>query len=143
MNKLLSIAKYEYKVQIKRVAGFGVLLLIFISAMMDSMPIASNMVRVEFLYDIHYYVRRIFSFDGLLLLFGIMFLVSGRLIVDRKTGCRDLFIAAPIKKGSYIGGKLLGNFLYALTLMYRRTASRRAHSTWRCPRPRSCSTRRA
>lgn len=118
MNNLLSIAKYEYKVQIKRVVGFGVLLLIFISAMMDSMPIASNMVRVEFLYDIHYYVHRVFSFDGLLLLFGIMFLVSGRLIVDRKTGCRDLFIAAPIKKGSYIGGKLLGNFLYALTLMY-------------------------
>lgn len=47
-----------------------------------------------------------------------MFLIAGRLVGDRKTGCRDLFMTAPIRKISYIGGKLIGNFLYALSLMY-------------------------
>ena len=37
---------------------------------------------------------------------------------DRKTHRRDLFMAAPIRKSSYIGGKFIGNFLFALTLMY-------------------------
>lgn len=118
MNKLLSISKYEYKIQIKRIAGWILLLAVFISSMMDCLPTAANMARIEFLSDIHYYVRRVFSFDGLILLFGMMFLMAGRLVSDRKTGCRDLYMATPIGKESYIGGKLLGNFLYALTLMY-------------------------
>ena len=118
MNELISISKYEYKIQIKRPVGWVVLLAVFIFAMLDCLPTTANMSRIEFLYDIHYYVRRIFSFAGLILLFAIMFLVAGRLVGDRKTGSRDLFMAAPIKKSSYIGGKLLGNLLYALTLMY-------------------------
>ena len=118
MNKMFAVSKYEYKMQIKRIAGWLVLLFVLVSAMMDSLPTADNMKRIEFLYDIHYYVRRIFSFDGLILLFALMFLMAGRLVGDRKTGRRDLFMAAPIGKESYIGGKLLGNFLYALSLMY-------------------------
>lgn len=118
MSKMLSIAKYEYKMQIKRVAGWIVLLFVLVSSMMDCLPVASNLARIEFLGDIHYYVRRVFSFDGLLLLFGILFLTAGRMLDDRKTHRRDLFMAAPIRKSSYIGGKFIGNFLFAITLMY-------------------------
>lgn len=118
MSKMLSIAKYEYKMQIKRIAGWIVLLFVLVSSMMDCLPVASNLARIEFLGDIHYYVRRVFSFDGLLLLFGIFFLTAGRMVDDRKTQRRDLFMTAPIQKSSYIGGKFVGNFLFALTLMY-------------------------
>lgn len=118
MSKMLSIAKYEYRMQVKRIAGWIVLLFVLASSMMDCLPVASNMARIEFLGDIHYYVRRVFSFDGLILLFGIFFLTAGRMVDDRKTRRRDLFMAAPIRKGSYIGGKFIGNFLFALTLMY-------------------------
>lgn len=118
MYKFAIISKYEYKMQIKRIAGWIVLLFVILSAMMDCLPTLSNIARVEFLQDIHYYVRRVFSFDGLILLFGVMFLTSSRLVSDRKTGRRDLFMTAPLGKISYIGGKLFGNFLYALTLMY-------------------------
>ena len=118
MNRMFAVSKYEYKMQIKRIAGWLVLLFVLVSAMMDSLPTTENLKRIEFLYDIHYYVRRVFSFDGLILLFALMFLMAGRLVSDRKTGRRDLFMAAPIGKGSYIGGKLMGNFLYALSLMY-------------------------
>lgn len=118
MNKMLAVTKYEYKMQIKRTASWIVLLFIAAAAMMDCLPIASNLARLEFLSDIRYYVRRVFSFDGLLLLFGILFLTAGCLVDDRKSGRRDLFMAAPIGKVSYIVGKLLGNFAFALTLMY-------------------------
>ena len=118
MSSLLSIAKFEYKMQIRRIAGWLVLLFVLISSMMDCLPTTANIARIEFLGDIHYYVRRVFSFDGLILLFGILFLTAGRLIDDRKSHRRDLFMAAPVRKASYIGGKLLGNFLFVLTLMY-------------------------
>lgn len=118
MSRLLSIAKFEYKMQIRRIAGWLVLLFVLVSSMMDCLPTAANIVRIEFLEDVHYYVHRIFSFDGLILLFGILFLTAGCLIDDRKSHRRDLFMAAPIRKVSYIGGKLLGNFLFAVTLMY-------------------------
>lgn len=118
MNSLFSISKYEYKMQIKRISGWLILLAVVASAMADCLPTISNMARLEFLSDVHYYVRRVFSFDGLILLFGLMFLMAGRLVGDRNTGCRDLYMVTPIEKGSYIGGKFLGNFLYTLTLMY-------------------------
>ena len=118
MNKLVSIIKYEYKMQIKRIAGWIVLLFVLVSSMMDCLPTASNLARIEFLGDIQYYVRRIFSFDGLILLFGILFLTAGRLVDDRTSYRRDLFMTSPIGKASYIAGKLLGNLLFALTLMY-------------------------
>lgn len=117
MRKLLCVAKYEYKMQTKRIAGWIVLLFVTVSALTDCLPTAANLARVEFLGDIRYYVRRVFSFDGLILLFGILFLTAGRLVDDRKSGRRNLFMAAPIGKGSYLLGKLIGNFLFALTLM--------------------------
>ena len=118
MSKMLSITKYEYKMQLKHIAGWIVLLFVLVSSMMDCLPVAANLSRIEFLGDIHYYVRRVFSFDGLILLFGILFLTAGRMVDDRKNHRRDLFMTTPIGKASYIGGKFLGNFLFALTLMY-------------------------
>ena len=118
MRKLLSVTKYEYQMQIKRIAPWIVLLFVLVSAMMDCLPTSANMARIEFLGDIRYYVRRVFSFDGLILLFGIMFLTAGRLADDRRKHRRELFMAAPIGKISYIGGKLLAGYLFALTLMY-------------------------
>lgn len=84
MNKVFSISKYEYKMQIKRVSGWLVLLFVVIATMMDCLPTTNNMKRIEFLYDVHYYVRRVFAFDGLILLFALMFLMADRLVSDAK-----------------------------------------------------------
>lgn len=56
MRKMLSITKHEYKMQIKRIAGRIVLLFVLVSSMMDCLPVAANLSRIEFLGDIHYYV---------------------------------------------------------------------------------------
>lgn len=118
MSNFFTIAKYEYKMQIKRIAGWIVLLFVLVSAMAECLPTDANLKRLEFLVDIRYYVRRVFAFDGLLLLFGILFLTAGGLVEDRKSRRRDLFMVVPLEKASYIGGKLLGNILFSLTLMY-------------------------
>ena len=49
MSKLLSVTKYEYKMQIKRIAGWIVLVFVAASAMMDCLSVVSNLARVEFL----------------------------------------------------------------------------------------------
>ena len=118
MSKMLAITRYEYKMQIKRIAPWVFLIFVAVASMMDCLPIASNHARLEFLWNIKYYVWRVFAFDGLILLFGTLFLTAGCLVDDRKSRRRDLFMAAPVGKASYIAGKLLGNFLFALTLMY-------------------------
>lgn len=118
MSAFLSITKYEYKMQIKRIAGWLTLFIIFIVSMADCLPVESNLARLEFLGDIKYYVRRVFSFYGLILLFAVFFLTAGCLAEDKKSHRRDLFMVMPIRKASYIGGKLLGNLFFALTLMY-------------------------
>ena len=89
-----------------------------VTAFLDCLPTAANMARVEFLGEIHYYVKRVFAFDGLILLFGLMFLMAGRLVDDRKTRVKDLLMAAPVHKKAYVGGKLLGNLCYTLTMMF-------------------------
>lgn len=118
MSNLFSIAKYEYKMQIKNLASYGILLFAIITAFMDNLPTLQNTSRLEFITDVHYFVRRIFSFDGLILLFGVMFIISNRLIIDKKRGIKEIFMSLPIKKSDYIGGKFLGNFFYTITLMY-------------------------
>ena len=35
MNRMFAVSKYEYKMQIKRIAGWLVLLFVLVSAMMD------------------------------------------------------------------------------------------------------------
>ena len=54
MSKLAAVAKYEYKMQISRPAGWGVLLFSTVTAFLDCLPTAANMARVEFLGEIHY-----------------------------------------------------------------------------------------
>ncbi|MCM1190564.1 MAG: hypothetical protein NC541_14880 [bacterium] len=118
MSKAAVITKYEYKMQIGRIAAWIVWLFVASVSMADCLPTASNRARLEFLGDIRYFVWRVFSIDGLILLFGILFLTAGRLTEDQKSGRRDLFMAAPVGKMSYLAGKLSGNILFALTLMY-------------------------
>lgn len=117
MRKMFSILKYEYKMQMQRIATWGVLIAVTIITLLDSFPSASNLARLEFLSQPSYFVYRAMSLDGLILVFGLMFLISNRFRVDNVTGIKSLFMAAPIKKGQYIGGKLLAGFLYTLTIV--------------------------
>lgn len=117
MRKVLAILHYEYKMQMSRMAAWSILFVAIGIALVDAFPSGSNIARLEFLVKPAYFISRIYSKNGLLLIFGIMFLLSSRLPIDKKMGVKSLFMVASLKKGEYVLGKLLGNFLYAITMM--------------------------
>lgn len=115
MRNILSILKYELKMQLKNV-GFWVVLAFAVAATLwDNFPSEANISRLNFLTDQGYVVSRLLAHEGVLLLFGIMFLLSDRIRGDKKRGTIELFMASPLSKAQYIWGKFLGN--YAITLL--------------------------
>lgn len=117
MNKSMAIVHYEYKMQMKRAGTWAILFITSVISMLDDYPSAGNLARLEFLNDPAYFVHRTMKFNGLILIFGLMFLLSGRVPFDRKTGVKALMMASPLGKGQYISGKLLGGFLYTFTML--------------------------
>lgn len=116
MGKIMSIIRYEYKMQIIRFAAWGVLLAVTGIALLDNFPSTTNLARLEFLNQPAYFVYRTMSQDGLILAFGLLFLLSNRFPSDIKTGVKSVIMASPVNKGEYIFGKLLGGFLYTFTM---------------------------
>lgn len=117
MGKLLSIIKYEVSMQTRRTAVWGVLLAATAINLIDGIPSAANLARLEFLTQPDYFICRTMSLCGLILVYGLMILQSNRIDIDSKTGVKSLFMAAPMSKAQYIGGKLAGSFLTALTII--------------------------
>ncbi|HIS92840.1 MAG TPA: hypothetical protein IAA84_07505 [Candidatus Alectryocaccomicrobium excrementavium] len=117
MRKMLAVLHYEYKMQFRHLATWGILLAATAISLMDNFPSAGNLARLEFLRDPAYFVYRIMSLDSLILLFGLMFLLAGRFPLDTKTGMKPLLMASPLQKWQYVLGKLLGGFLYVFSML--------------------------
>lgn len=118
MRKLFSIVHYEYKMQLNRFATWGVFIATMVIAMLDDFPSEGNLNRLEFLTEPAYFISRTMSIYGLVLTFGLLFLLSSRFPIDKKLGTKSLIMAAPIEKGQYIFGKLLGGFFYTFSLLF-------------------------
>ena len=116
MRKMFSVLHYEYKMQFKRLVTWGVLLVATALSLLDNFPSAGNLARLEFLNEPAYFVYRIVSLDSLVLLFGLMFLLAGRIPIDTKTGMKSLLMSSALRKWQYVLGKLLGGFLYVFSM---------------------------
>lgn len=117
MRKVASIIHYEYNMQCKRIATWGVLLASTAITLLDSFPSAKNLARLEFLVQPAYFIYRTISLDMLIMAFGLMFLLSNRFSVDNKCGVKPLIMASPVRKGQYVAGKLLAAFVYTFTML--------------------------
>ncbi len=117
MRKMIAIIRYEYKMQFKRPATWGVLLAAAVFALLDNYPSAGNLTRLEFLNDPAYFVYRTMSLNGFVLLFGLMFLLAERFPMDNKTGMKLLLMSHALQKWQYILGKLSGGFLYTFSIL--------------------------
>lgn len=117
MRKLIAIIHYEYKMQFHRPATWGMLLGVTIYALLDTYPSARNLARLEFLNEPAYFVYRTMSLNGLVLLFGMLFLLAERFPLDHKTGMKLLLMSHALQKWQYIWGKLLGGFLYTFSIL--------------------------
>lgn len=116
MRKMAAVLHYEYGMQFRRPATWGVLLAATALALLDNFPSAGNLARLEFLNDPAYFIYRLVSLDSLVLLFGLMFLLAGRIPMDAKTGMKPLLMSLPLQKWQYVLGKLLGGFLYVFSI---------------------------
>jgi ABC-type Na+ efflux pump permease subunit len=116
MNKSVLIAKYELKMQIRRIGGWLVFAFSMIVALLDDFPSEANVKRLAELTKQGYVVYRLIGQPGIILLFGLMFLLSNRIRGDWKKRTLDLFTTAPIRKSQYLTGKILGNFGYLLCM---------------------------
>lgn len=117
MRKVIAIIHYEYKMQFKRLATWGVLLAVTVFTLLDNYPSAANLARLEFLNEPAYFVYRTMSLNGFVLMFGLMFLLAERFPLDNKTGMKLLLMSHALQKRQYILGKLLGGFLYTFSIL--------------------------
>lgn len=117
MRKMVAVIHYEYKMQFKRLATWGILLAATVFSLLDNFPSAGNLSRLEFLNEPAYFVYRTISLDSLVLVFGLMFLLTGRFPLDNKTGMKPLLMALALQKWQYVLGKLLGGFLYTFSVL--------------------------
>lgn len=117
MRKVLSIARYDYKMQIRQAAAWAVLLAVLLLSMADNFPSAANLRRLEFLFRPEYFLQRVIGFGGLIMAFALMFLVAGRFHADEKTGVKQLMMAAAVRKWHYIAGKGFAAFGFVFTML--------------------------
>lgn len=117
MRKMIAIIHYEYKMQIKRLATWGIFLAVTVFTLLDNYPSAGNLARLEFLNEPAYFVYRTMSLNGVILMFGLMFLLAERFPLDDKTGMKLLLMSHVLQKWQYVLGKLLGGFLYTFSML--------------------------
>lgn len=117
MNKMFSIIRQEYSMQIKRPAVWAVFLVATAFSLLDDYPSAGNLARLEFLNQPAYFVYRTVNFSVLVVVFGLLFLLSGGFGADRKSGVIHIIMASQVSRGQYIMGKLLGGFLSVFTIL--------------------------
>ncbi len=117
MFRFLTIAKYEWKMQIKN-SGFWVILLVtLVIGGLDSFPTAQNMIRLDNqLQNSGYVVSRLLT-DVILMMFGFVFMTANRIGRDNKLGVSELHMASPLTKGQYVTGKLIANLSVVLVIV--------------------------
>lgn len=117
MRKMIAVIRYEYIMQFKRLATWGLLLVVTVFTLLDNYPSADNLTRLEFLNEPAYFVYRTMSLNGLVLMFGLLFLLAERFPLDNKTGMKLLLMSHALQKWQYVLGKLLGGFLFAFSVL--------------------------
>jgi ABC-type transport system involved in multi-copper enzyme maturation permease subunit len=117
MRNFLTIAKYEWKMQIKNPGFWVILVFVLIIGGLDSFPTAANMVRLDNqLQNSGYVVSRLLTYV-VLMMFGFVFMTANRIRRDRKLGVSELHMASPLAKGQYVAGKFIANLCVVLTVV--------------------------
>jgi len=118
LRNFLTIAKYEWKMQIKNPGFWIILIFTIIIAGLDSFPTPANMARLDNqLQNSGYVVSRLLAYDVVLMMFGFVFMTANRIQRDKKLGISELHMAFPLVKGQYVAGKFIANLCVVLTVV--------------------------
>lgn len=115
MRNVLTIARYEYKIQIINKVLWVVLLVTSIMSIYEQFPSIENLNRLEQLTNHGYIADRALTLTGIFLMLAVVFVVGKRIIIDMEHKTIEILFSLPIRKSSYILGKFLGNFLISIT----------------------------
>lgn len=116
MRNVLSIARYEFKMQIRNIAFWIVLLIPTALSIWEQFPSKENFKRLGGLTRHNYIASRSLTLMGIFLMFGCVFLMGNRIKTDMKQKTSEILFSTPISKVSYICGKFFGNYLISLTM---------------------------
>ena len=118
MYNFLTIAKYEWKMQIKNL-GFWIILAVgLVTGGLDSFPTAANMARLDGqIENSGYIVSRLLLYPVVYMMFGFVFMAANRIRRDKKIGISELHMTSPLTKGRYIAGKFAANLYVVLTVV--------------------------
>ena len=118
MRNFSTIAKCEWKMQIKNPGFWIILALGFTLSCLDNFPNAANMARLDDqLQNSGYVVARLLHDAVVLMMFGFVFMVANRIRRDKKLGVSELYMASPLTKGKYIAGKFAANLFVVLSVV--------------------------
>lgn len=117
MSKIITIADYEFKMLIKNKMVWIILTVVVVLALYDNFPSESNYLRLQYLPEQGYVVRRILSQFGVMLLFALMFIISSRISIDINQKYLDFLLPINIAKHQYILGKFIGSYIFAVLIL--------------------------
>jgi hypothetical protein len=117
MCNILTVCRYELKMLGRNIGIWLVLALALIMSVLDNAPVAGNLQRLENLNDQSYVVFRILLQEAPILLFGLSFILAGRVIRDKRKGITQLMMPTPLSKNQLVLGNFGGNFLIMLSMM--------------------------
>ncbi len=117
MRNFMTIAKYEWKMQIVNPGFWVILVFVLIIGGLDSFPTPANMVRLDGqLQNSGYVVSRLLTYV-VLMMFGFVFMTANRIRRDIKLGISELYMASPLAKGQYVAGKFIANLCVVLSVV--------------------------
>jgi hypothetical protein len=117
MCNILNVCRYELKMLTRNMGIWLVLALALVISILDNAPTAGNLQRLENLNEQSYVVFRILLQDALILLFGLSFILAGRVIRDKRKGITQLLMPTPVTKNQFVIGNFGSNFLITLIMM--------------------------
>lgn len=116
MRNVLTIARYEFKMQITNKVFWTILLITSVLSIWEQFPSTENLNRLEHLTNHGYIASRSLTLTGIFLMFASVFIIANRIRIDMEQKTTDILFSTPITKGSYIWGKFLGNYFTSITM---------------------------
>lgn len=116
MRDVLTIARYEFKMQIKNKVFWTILLITSLLSIWEQFPSTENLNRLEHLTNHGYIASRSLTLTGIFLMFASVFIIANRIRGDMEQKTTDILFSKPITKGSYIWGKFIGNYSTSITM---------------------------
>ncbi|WP_410771652.1 ABC transporter permease [Fontibacillus sp. BL9] len=118
MSKWHAVTMSEFHMQLRRIAPWLSMLILFGLYLWDSYPGTSNLARLSELNNHYYVAQRTSELFGEFFVIIAAVLTSDRILRDRNLRVAEIIMSSPLSRFSYITGKYAGNVLALLLVCF-------------------------